>query len=124
MDDGAPMMVILPIEGNPAEGFHSCLDLVAKEKKYPALQEAPPIGSARVLLKSDIKRAFSSGMESGLMVSAGPGRRSPRLLGPGAVPIPSCFRKPAFPGADLPLPVRRSIFSDRERRVWWTGASE
>jgi ribosomal protein S18 acetylase RimI-like enzyme len=42
---------IVPIEGKHADGFHACLDVVAREKRFLALQEAPPIESTREFVK-------------------------------------------------------------------------
>lgn len=43
---------IVPIEEKHVEGFHACLDIVAKEKKFLAMQEAPPLESTRAFVKN------------------------------------------------------------------------
>lgn len=45
-------IVILPREEQFAEGFHACLDEVAREKKYVAFQEAPPLEKTRAFRPS------------------------------------------------------------------------
>lgn len=47
-------MRIVPIEEKHADGFHACLDAVAKEKRFLAFQEAPPIESTRTFVKDNI----------------------------------------------------------------------
>jgi ribosomal protein S18 acetylase RimI-like enzyme len=42
---------IVPIEEKHAESFHACVDVVAKEKRFLALQEAPPLESTREFVK-------------------------------------------------------------------------
>jgi GNAT superfamily N-acetyltransferase len=38
---------ILPIAEEHIEGFHKCLDVVARERQYLALVQAPPLDSTR-----------------------------------------------------------------------------
>ena len=45
---------ILPIAEEHIEGFHSCLDLVARERLYLAQVQAPPLDSARAFVLSNI----------------------------------------------------------------------
>jgi ribosomal protein S18 acetylase RimI-like enzyme len=45
---------IIPIEEKHAQGFHACLDFVAKEKKYLLFQEAPPIESTVSFVKENV----------------------------------------------------------------------
>ena len=45
---------ILPIAKEHAEGFHRCLDSVARERLYLALLQAPPLNSTRAFVLSNI----------------------------------------------------------------------
>jgi ribosomal protein S18 acetylase RimI-like enzyme len=47
---------IVPIAKEHIEGFHACLDSVARERRYLAFIEAPPLGSAREFVLSNIER--------------------------------------------------------------------
>jgi ribosomal protein S18 acetylase RimI-like enzyme len=47
---------IVPIAQGHIEGFHRALDLVARERRYLAFLEAPPIESTRAFLLGNIKR--------------------------------------------------------------------
>jgi ribosomal protein S18 acetylase RimI-like enzyme len=50
-----PMSVaILPIAEAHAEGFHACLDAVAREKKYLAQVEAPPLERAQGFVRESV----------------------------------------------------------------------
>ena len=46
---------IVPIRAAHIEGFHACLDVVAREKRYLAATEAPPLESARKFVEGNIK---------------------------------------------------------------------
>lgn len=46
---------IIPIEEKHAEGFHACLDYVAKERKYLVFQEAPPLESTLGFVKENVE---------------------------------------------------------------------
>jgi ribosomal protein S18 acetylase RimI-like enzyme len=47
---------IVPIEERHVEGFHRTLDFVARERRYLAFLEAPPIESTRAFVLGQIKR--------------------------------------------------------------------
>ncbi|MDB5542539.1 MAG: putative acetyltransferase [Devosia sp.] len=47
---------IVPIEEGHIEGFHRTLDFVARERRYLALLEAPPLESTRAFVLDHIKR--------------------------------------------------------------------
>jgi ribosomal protein S18 acetylase RimI-like enzyme len=49
-----PDIQILPIAEEHIEGFHRCLDLVARERLYLALLQAPPLDATRPSVLSDI----------------------------------------------------------------------
>jgi ribosomal protein S18 acetylase RimI-like enzyme len=53
-DDTALTVKILPIAEEHIEGFHRCLDAVARERRYLALVQAPPLESAREFVLSNI----------------------------------------------------------------------
>ncbi len=46
---------IAPITAEDIDGFHAALDKVAKEKKYLAFLEAPPLESTRAFVLGNIK---------------------------------------------------------------------
>jgi len=46
---------IVPITANHIKGFHACLDVVAREKRYLASTEAPPLETTRSFVKGNIK---------------------------------------------------------------------
>jgi ribosomal protein S18 acetylase RimI-like enzyme len=46
---------IVPIAEGHIEGFHRALDIVARERRYLAFLEAPPIESARAFVLNNIK---------------------------------------------------------------------
>jgi ribosomal protein S18 acetylase RimI-like enzyme len=46
---------IVPIELRYADGFHACLDSVAKEKRFLAMQEAPPLESLLNFVKDAVE---------------------------------------------------------------------
>ncbi|HXO72380.1 MAG TPA: GNAT family N-acetyltransferase [Bradyrhizobium sp.] len=50
---------IVPIAQDHIDGFHRALDIVARERRYLALLEAPPIESTRDFLLGNIKRGSS-----------------------------------------------------------------
>jgi ribosomal protein S18 acetylase RimI-like enzyme len=47
---------IVPITEGHIEGFHRALDIVARERRYLAFLEAPPIEAARAFVLDNIKR--------------------------------------------------------------------
>jgi ribosomal protein S18 acetylase RimI-like enzyme len=47
---------IVPIAQDHIEGFHRALDIVARERRYLAFLEAPPIESTRAFVLDNIKR--------------------------------------------------------------------
>jgi ribosomal protein S18 acetylase RimI-like enzyme len=47
---------IVPIGQGHIEGFHRALDIVARERRYLAFLEAPPIESTRAFVLNNIKR--------------------------------------------------------------------
>jgi RimJ/RimL family protein N-acetyltransferase len=54
---GVEMMVeIRPITADDVEGFHRAVDAVARERKYLALLEAPPLASAREFVLKHIAK--------------------------------------------------------------------
>jgi RimJ/RimL family protein N-acetyltransferase len=58
---------IVPIEEGHIEGFHRTLDIVARERRYLALLEAPPLESTRAFVLDHIKR----GLPQFVAISAG-----------------------------------------------------
>lgn len=48
--------IIRPISENDVGGFHAALDAVAREKKYLAFLEAPPLESTREFVLGNIRR--------------------------------------------------------------------
>ena len=49
---------IVPIEENHIDGFHRTLDIVARERRYLAFLEAPPIETTRAFVRDNIKRGY------------------------------------------------------------------
>jgi ribosomal protein S18 acetylase RimI-like enzyme len=47
---------IVPIAESHIDGFHRALDIVARERRYLAFLEAPPIESTRAFVLDNIKR--------------------------------------------------------------------
>jgi len=47
---------ILPIAEEHIEGFHRCLDIVARERLYLAAVQAPPLDSTRAFVQANIAR--------------------------------------------------------------------
>ncbi|MEA2887128.1 MAG: hypothetical protein QOD11_1488 [Bradyrhizobium sp.] len=47
---------IVPITQGHTDGFHRALDIVARERRYLAFLEAPPIGEMRTFVLDNIKR--------------------------------------------------------------------
>ncbi len=45
---------ILPIAPEHIDGFHACLDVVARERSYLVLLEAPPLKAVRVFVRQNI----------------------------------------------------------------------
>jgi ribosomal protein S18 acetylase RimI-like enzyme len=58
---------IVPIEESHIDGFHRTLDFVARERRYLAFLEGPPLESARAFVLSHIRR----GQPQFVAVSAG-----------------------------------------------------
>jgi RimJ/RimL family protein N-acetyltransferase len=58
---------IVPIEEGHIDGFHRTLDSVARERRYLALLEAPPLESTRAFVLDHIKR----GLPQFVAISAG-----------------------------------------------------
>jgi hypothetical protein len=48
-------MEIVPIAAEHVEGFHRALDFVARERRYPAFLEAPPIDESRGIVLNNIE---------------------------------------------------------------------
>ena len=49
---------IVPIEENHIDSFHRTLDIVARERRYLALLQAPPIESTRAFVCNNIERGY------------------------------------------------------------------
>ena len=49
-------VLIRPISRDDIDGFHSCLDSVARERKYLGLTQAPPLEETRRWLVADMER--------------------------------------------------------------------
>ncbi|MEA2819508.1 MAG: hypothetical protein QOJ86_1512 [Bradyrhizobium sp.] len=47
---------IVPIEEGHIDGFHRALDIVARERRYLAFLEAPPLEATRTFVLDNIKR--------------------------------------------------------------------
>jgi len=57
MNDVVALTVrVLPISEEYIEGFHQCLDAVARERRYLAFLQAPPLESAREFVLSNIAK--------------------------------------------------------------------
>lgn len=54
--DSMNKIQIKPLSGEEIEGFHACLDAVARERKYLGLTEAPPIERTREWLRKGMER--------------------------------------------------------------------
>ena len=52
------MIEIVPIAEGHIDGFHRALDLVARERRYLAFLEAPPIEATRSFVLDNIKRGY------------------------------------------------------------------
>ena len=52
------MMEIVPIASPHIEGFHRALDFVARERRYLAFLEAPPIESTRAFVLNNIEQGY------------------------------------------------------------------
>lgn len=48
------MIEIVPITAEYTEGFHACLDSVARERRYLGFVEAPPLESVRAFVEANI----------------------------------------------------------------------
>jgi RimJ/RimL family protein N-acetyltransferase len=46
---------VVPIQERYADGFHACLDAVAREKKYLAMQEAPPMENVLQFVRENVE---------------------------------------------------------------------
>ena len=62
---------IVPITQDHIESFHRALDFVARERRYLAFLEAPPLESTRAFVLNNIKQGYPQLVA----VSAGAGRR-------------------------------------------------
>jgi ribosomal protein S18 acetylase RimI-like enzyme len=51
-------MEIVPIAADHIEGFHRALDFVARERRYLAFLEAPPIESTRAFVLDNIAHSY------------------------------------------------------------------
>jgi RimJ/RimL family protein N-acetyltransferase len=49
---------IVPITQDHIDGFHRALDIVARERRYLAFLEAPPIEATRAFVLDNIKRGY------------------------------------------------------------------
>lgn len=49
---------IVPIEEHHIEGFHTCIDTVARERTYIAYLQAPPISSTKEFVRSNIAKGL------------------------------------------------------------------
>jgi ribosomal protein S18 acetylase RimI-like enzyme len=49
---------IVPIAQHHIDGFHRALDIVARERRYLAFLEAPPIEATRAFVLNNIKRGY------------------------------------------------------------------
>ena len=47
---------IVPISEEHVEGYHACLDAVARERRYLGLVKAPPIESTSEFVSSNIRK--------------------------------------------------------------------
>jgi RimJ/RimL family protein N-acetyltransferase len=52
-------VVIARIAPEHVEGFHQCVDFVARERKYLAFLEAPPLSSTRQFVMNNISKGYS-----------------------------------------------------------------
>src|SRR5262245_46761923 len=50
---------IVPIAVEHIEGFHRALDVVARERKYLAFLEAPPLEQARAFVRQNIEHGYA-----------------------------------------------------------------
>lgn len=53
-----PNYSVVPIAEEHIEGFHRCLDVVARERYYLAMTEAPPLSSTREFVRSNIANGY------------------------------------------------------------------
>ena len=49
---------IVPIAQDHVESFHRALDIVARERRYLAFLEAPPIESTRAFILNNIEHGY------------------------------------------------------------------
>ncbi|WP_315835751.1 GNAT family N-acetyltransferase [Bradyrhizobium prioriisuperbiae] len=52
------LIEIRQIEPRDVDGFYAVLDAVARERRYLAFLEAPPIEAARVFVENNLKRGY------------------------------------------------------------------
>lgn len=52
-------VAIVPIADAHVESFHRCLDAVARERRYLAMLEAPPLGRVREFVRDNIEKGVS-----------------------------------------------------------------
>jgi ribosomal protein S18 acetylase RimI-like enzyme len=111
----AMLVDIVPIEESHIDGFHRTLDFVARERRYLALLEAPPLESTRAFVLGHIKQghpqfvAVSAGEVVGwcdIMPKDRPIYAHVGVLGMGLLPL---FRGQGI-GAGL---IRRSLVAAR-----------
>lgn len=57
---------IIPIREEYIEGFHACLDSVARERKYLSRMEAPPIEVVRKFVRANISHFLA--LDAGIVV--------------------------------------------------------
>jgi ribosomal protein S18 acetylase RimI-like enzyme len=53
-DEDTPSIRVIPIEERFAESFHRCLDSVARERRYLALVQAPPLDAVSDFVRGNI----------------------------------------------------------------------
>lgn len=58
-DENQADVQIVPIAEEHIEGFHSCLDTVARERRWLAFLQAPPAESTREFVRANIARAVA-----------------------------------------------------------------
>ncbi len=54
MNDPSANVIIRRIQSGDIEGFHHCLDAVARERRYLAFLEAPPLDQVRSFVESNL----------------------------------------------------------------------
>jgi hypothetical protein len=69
---------IIPITQDHIDSFHRALDFVARERRYLAFREAPPIESTRAFVSNMIKRGYPQYVLSRLEMSSAGAISRPR----------------------------------------------